>query len=88
MTAQCVSRGIVVMALILGFATDFYIDLSRASNRASRHTHDIRHGTAIILVTHEVDVAAAAGRQLTFRDGELLTDEPLDQQRVAVEGKL
>ena len=45
-------------------------------------------GISIILVTHEVDVAAAAGRQLTFRDGELLTDEPLDQQRVAVEGKL
>ncbi len=44
-------------------------------------------GISIILVTHEVDVAAAAGRQLTFRDGELLTDEPLDQQRVAVEGK-
>ena len=39
---------IVVMALILGFATDFYIDLSRASNRASRHTHDIRHATAVI----------------------------------------
>ena len=45
-------------------------------------------GISIILVTHEVDVAAAAGRQLTFRDGELLTDEPLDHQRVAVEGKL
>ena len=45
-------------------------------------------GISIILVTHEVDVAAAAGRQLTFRDGELLTDEPLDQQRIAVEGKL
>jgi putative ABC transport system ATP-binding protein len=44
-------------------------------------------GISIILVTHEVDVAAAAGRQLTFRDGELLTDERLDQQRVAVEGK-
>jgi prepilin-type N-terminal cleavage/methylation domain-containing protein len=39
---------IVVMGLILGFATDYYIDLSRASNRASRHTHDIRHATAII----------------------------------------
>lgn len=39
---------IVVMGLILGFATDFYIDLSRASNRASRHTHDIRHATAVI----------------------------------------
>jgi putative ABC transport system ATP-binding protein len=44
-------------------------------------------GISIILVTHEVDVAAAAGRQLTFRDGELLTDERLDQQRIAVEGK-
>jgi type II secretory pathway component PulJ len=37
-----------VTALILGFATDYYIDLSRASNRAADNTRDIRHATAIL----------------------------------------
>jgi putative ABC transport system ATP-binding protein len=41
-----------------------------------------RDGLTIILVTHEADVAACAGRGLTFRDGRLLSDEkvvrPLD----------
>ena len=41
-----------------------------------------RDGLTIVLVTHEADVAACAGRGLTFRDGRLLGDEkvvlPLD----------
>ena len=41
-------------------------------------------GISIILVTHEREVAAAAGRQLMFRDGELLSDERIDQQRFKV----
>ena len=36
-----------------------------------------RDGLTIILVTHEPDVAAHAGRILTFRDGRLLGDEPM-----------
>jgi type II secretory pathway component PulJ len=39
---------IVVTAMVLGFATDYYIDLSRATNRAAGHTRDIRHATALL----------------------------------------
>jgi putative ABC transport system ATP-binding protein len=34
-----------------------------------------RAGLTIVLVTHEPDIAAHAGRVLVFRDGRLLTDE-------------
>ena len=33
-----------------------------------------RHGITIIMVTHEHDVAAHAGRQITFRDGQIISD--------------
>jgi len=36
-----------------------------------------RDGLTIVLVTHEPDVAACAKRVLTFRDGRLLSDEPV-----------
>jgi putative ABC transport system ATP-binding protein len=32
------------------------------------------HGLTIVLVTHEADIAAYAGRIVTFRDGRLVTD--------------
>jgi putative ABC transport system ATP-binding protein len=38
-----------------------------------------REGLTIILVTHESDIAAYAGRILTFRDGRLLGDVPVAQ---------
>ena len=38
-----------------------------------------REGLTIILVTHESDIAAYAGRILTFRDGRLLSDRPVAQ---------
>ena len=41
-------------------------------------------GISIILVTHEYDVAAAGQRRLTFRDGELLADERVEQRRIRV----
>jgi putative ABC transport system ATP-binding protein len=34
-----------------------------------------RGGLTIVLVTHEPDIAAYAGRALVFRDGRLLNDE-------------
>jgi putative ABC transport system ATP-binding protein len=37
-----------------------------------------RSGITIVLVTHELDVARFAGRNLTFRDGRLIKDESLD----------
>mgnify|MGYP000689483366 CR=1 FL=1 len=38
-------------------------------------------GITIILVTHEPDVAAFAGRELLFRDGVILEDRPNEHQR-------
>ncbi len=38
-----------------------------------------RDGLTIVLVTHEPDIAACARRVLTFRDGRLLSDAPVDQ---------
>ena len=38
-------------------------------------------GITIILVTHEPDVAAFAGRELLFRDGMILEDKINERQR-------
>lgn len=35
-----------------------------------------RQGISIVLVTHEADIAAYAGRQVRFRDGRLVSDQP------------
>lgn len=42
-------------------------------------------GITIVLVTHEPDIAAYAGRILFFRDGRLLRDEAVEQPRVALQ---
>lgn len=39
---------ILVTALVLGVATDYYIDLSRATTRASTNTREIRRATALL----------------------------------------
>ena len=48
-----------------------------------------REGLTIVLVTHEADIAAYAGRILSFKDGRLRADErvaaPLDAARVLAE---
>ena len=38
-------------------------------------------GTTVIIVTHEMDVAAQAKRIIRMRDGKVITDEILDEQR-------
>jgi len=38
-----------------------------------------RQGITIIMVTHEHDVAAYAGRQITFRDGRIILDTQVDR---------
>ncbi|NOX58701.1 MAG: ABC transporter ATP-binding protein [Planctomycetes bacterium] len=38
-------------------------------------------GTTVIIVTHEMDVAAQAKRMIRMRDGKIVTDEILDEQR-------
>lgn len=43
-----------------------------------------QQGKTIVLVTHEPDIAAFASRQLTFRDGELITDKKTQPQNAAV----
>jgi putative ABC transport system ATP-binding protein len=40
-------------------------------------------GKTILLITHEHDVAAHAKRQVVFRDGRIVVDEPLAQVRAA-----
>ncbi len=42
-----------------------------------------RRGMTIVVVTHEPDVAAHAGRILTFRDGRVTRDEPVASPRDA-----
>jgi putative ABC transport system ATP-binding protein len=42
-------------------------------------------GVTIVLVTHEPDIAAYARRQVVFRDGRVIHDEPVAAPRVAVE---
>jgi len=42
-----------------------------------------RGGMTIVVVTHEADVAAHAGRVLTFRDGRVISDEPVAAPRDA-----
>jgi putative ABC transport system ATP-binding protein len=43
-----------------------------------------QQGKTIVLVTHEPDIATFAERQLTFRDGELITDKKTQPQNAAV----
>jgi len=42
-------------------------------------------GLTIVLVTHEADIAAFARRQITFRDGLVVSDQTVAQQRSAVD---
>jgi len=46
-----------------------------------------RQGITIVLVTHEPDIAAYASRVLTFRDGLLLRDKPVDAPRDAARAR-
>jgi putative ABC transport system ATP-binding protein len=40
-------------------------------------------GITIVMVTHEVDIAAYAGRLITFADGRILRDEPMPARQPA-----
>jgi putative ABC transport system ATP-binding protein len=41
------------------------------------------HGITVVVVTHEPDIARFARRLLRFRDGRLVSDEPVEAARVA-----
>lgn len=43
-----------------------------------------QQGLTIVLVTHEPDIAAYTSRQISFRDGRLVRDEPVAQPRDAI----
>ncbi|HLC89489.1 MAG TPA: macrolide ABC transporter ATP-binding protein, partial [Patescibacteria group bacterium] len=45
-------------------------------------------GKTIILVTHEQDTAAHARRIIRLRDGVIVTDEIVNNRRIAKEGEL
>jgi putative ABC transport system ATP-binding protein len=47
--------------------------------------HLNRNGITIIMVTHEQDIAQFALRKVTFRDGSVMTDEPVRNRRNAAE---
>jgi putative ABC transport system ATP-binding protein len=36
-----------------------------------------RQGNTVILVTHETEIAAHAGRKIVLRDGRVVADEPI-----------
>jgi putative ABC transport system ATP-binding protein len=40
-------------------------------------------GLTIVLVTHEPDIAAYASRQIAFRDGRVISDQPTAERRIA-----
>jgi putative ABC transport system ATP-binding protein len=44
-------------------------------------------GITIILITHEHDIAEYASREVTFRDGRLISDRVVERQRDAAEEK-
>ena len=44
-----------------------------------------RNGITVVMVTHEPDIAQYASRKVTFRDGSVMTDEPVQDRRNAEE---
>jgi type II secretory pathway component PulJ len=73
---------ILVTAMVIGFATDYYIDLSRATSRASENTRALRHATALldrvardfegaILVTKPPEVDPLAHPWLFFAESQI-----------------
>jgi putative ABC transport system ATP-binding protein len=44
---------------------------------------NVERGLTIVLVTHELDIAAHGTRIVTFRDGQVLADEPVRARREA-----
>ena len=52
-------------------------------SRNGRHVFDLmvglnrRHGTTLVLVTHDAELAARADRRISLRDGRVVSDENL-----------
>jgi putative ABC transport system ATP-binding protein len=57
---------------------------SRTSEEVMSIFQDLnRQGLTIVLVTHEPDIAGHAKRTVTFRDGAVVSDEPVNQRLAA-----
>jgi putative ABC transport system ATP-binding protein len=61
-------------AVILADEPTGNLDSSTSEEIMSLFTNLNKQGITIIMVTHEHDVAAYAGRQITFRDGIIISD--------------
>ena len=40
-------------------------------------------GRTVIIITHEADIAQFAGRAVAFRDGRIVSDQPVADRRIA-----
>jgi len=66
-------------AVILADEPTGNLDSSTSEEIMGLFTSLNRQGITIIMVTHEHDVAAFAGRQITFRDGRIISDSQSGQ---------
>lgn len=73
-------------ALILADEPTGNLDSSTSDEIMNLFTSLNRQGITIIMVTHEHDVAAYAGRQITFRDGRIIGDTKAGTASSAVTG--
>jgi putative ABC transport system ATP-binding protein len=65
-------------AVILADEPTGNLDSSTSDEIMALFTSLNRQGITIIMVTHEHDVAAYAGRQITFKDGRIISDSRSD----------
>jgi putative ABC transport system ATP-binding protein len=61
-------------AVILADEPTGNLDSTTTAEIMNLFTNLNKQGITIIMVTHEHDVAAYAGRQITFKDGQIMTD--------------
>ena len=66
-------------AVILADEPTGNLDSSTTAEIMNLFTNLNRQGITIIMVTHESDVAAYAGRQITFKDGNIISDSQAGQ---------
>ncbi|MDQ7840329.1 MAG: ABC transporter ATP-binding protein [bacterium] len=73
-------------AIILADEPTGNLDSSTAGEIMDVFDRLSQQGITIVLVTHEADIAAHARRHILFRDGHIVSDEPVRSRTVAAEG--
>jgi len=82
-----IARALVTEApIILADEPTGNLDSATASEVMAILERLSRQGKTIVLVTHEADIAARAGRFVQFRDGRIVSDEPVRGRAVALGG--